>query len=61
MKVSELVRYMSPQQKIILWSDRFVETMFSGTVEEMSETVLSQDVEHIGGCYMPNVIKIVIA
>ncbi len=60
MKISELVAYMSPVQEIIVWSDRYVEVMYHGTVEDMSKTVLSQNVQHIGGSFTPNIIRIVI-
>lgn len=60
MKISELVAYCSPTQQVIVWSDRFVEVMYHGYVEDMSKTVLSQDVQFIGGSFTPNTIRIVI-
>lgn len=60
MKISELVAYMSPTQEVIVWSDRFVEVMYNGTVEDMSKTVLSQNVNYIGGSFKANAIRIVI-
>ena len=60
MKISELVSYCSPTQQVIVWSDRFVEVMYHGCVEDMSKTVLSQDVQCIGGSFTPNTIRIVI-
>jgi len=60
MKISEVTAYMSPMQEIIVWSDRFVEVMYDGIVEDMSKTVKSQDINYITGSFKPNTIKFVI-
>lgn len=60
MKIKELTSYMLTNQEVSIWSDRFVETMYTGSVSEMSETVLAQEVKLIQGSYIPNVLQIVI-
>lgn len=58
MKIKDLVQYMSPNQEIIVWSDAFVQTMFSGIVTELSENTKNYDVVLIEGSFMPNVIRL---
>lgn len=60
MKIKDIVQYMSPNQEIIVWSDRFVETMFSGTVSELSERTKEYEVTLIEGSFMPNVIRLIV-
>ena len=60
MTIKTLVQYMHPKQELIIWSDVFVETMFTGTVEELSENTKKYQIKEITGSYIPNTIKIII-
>ena len=58
MKIKDVVKLMSGNQEIIVWSYSHVETLFAGIKDELNDELKALDLKHIEGSFMPNVIRL---